>query len=89
MAPLKALGPDGFNAGFFQKNWELVGPEVCQAILYSLNNGVISNDLNSTFIALIPKSKHPSGVTDFRPISLCNVLYKIISKVLANRLKGF
>jgi hypothetical protein len=87
MAPLKAPGPDGFNAGFFQKHWDIVGPEVCKAILYSLNNGVLDNDLNSTYIALIPKIKNPTCVTEFRPISLCNVLYKIISKVLANRLK--
>jgi hypothetical protein len=64
-----------------------VGPEVCKAILYSLNNGVLDNDLNSTYIALIPKIKNPTCVTEFRPISLCNVLYKIISKVLANRLR--
>jgi hypothetical protein len=87
MAPMKAPGPDGFNEGFFQKNWDVVGPEVCKAVLFSLNNATISNDLNSTFIALIPKVKNPTFVTDFRPISLCNVIYKIISKVLANRLK--
>jgi exonuclease III len=87
MAPLKAPGPDGFNAGFFQKHWDIVGTEVCNAILFSLNNAVIDKALNSTYIALIPKVKNPTSVTDFRPISLCNVMYKIISKVLANRLK--
>ena len=86
MGPLKAMGPDGFNAGFFQKNWEIVGPEVCQTILSILNNGDISTKLNSTFIALIPKTKNPLNVTEFRPINLCNVLYKMVSKVLANRL---
>ena len=87
MAPLKATGPDGFNAGFFQKHWDIVGLEVCQATLYSLNNATIDSGLNSTFIALIPKLNNLTCVTDFRPISLCNVMYKIISKVLANRLK--
>jgi hypothetical protein len=87
MAPLKAPGPDGFNAGFFQKHWDIVGPEVCKAILYSLNNATIDSDLNSTYIALIPKLNNPACVMDFRPISLCNVMDKIISKVLVNRLK--
>jgi hypothetical protein len=64
-----------------------VGTEVSDAILFSLNNVVIDKALNSTYIALIPKVRNPTSVTDFRPISLCNVIYKIISKVLANRLK--
>jgi hypothetical protein len=72
---------------FFQKNWEIVGPDVCQTILSILNSGEISGELNSTYIALIPKTKNPLNVTEFRPISLCNVLYKIVSKFLANRLK--
>ncbi|XP_059451003.1 uncharacterized protein LOC132181787 [Corylus avellana] len=87
MAPMKAPGPDGFNACFFQKNWNLLGPEVCNAVLFSLNSGVMNKELNSTYITLIPKSNNPLSVSDYRPISLCNVLYKLISKVLANRLK--
>jgi hypothetical protein len=87
MDPLKAPGPDGFNAGFFQKHWEIVGLEVCKAVLYSLNNATLDSVLNSTFITLIPKMSSPTSVTEFRQISLCNVLYKIISKVLANQLK--
>jgi hypothetical protein len=87
MAPMKAPGPDGFDVYFFQQNWAIVGKEVCKAVLFSLNSGVINKELNSTYIALIPKVKNPTNVIDFRPISLCNVLYKIISKVLANRLK--
>jgi hypothetical protein len=86
-ALLKALGPDGFNAGFFQKHWDIVGPEVCKATLYSLNNATLDSELNSTFIALTPKLNNPSCVMEFRLTSLCNILYKIISKVLANRLK--
>jgi hypothetical protein len=87
MSPLKALGSDGFNVDFFQKNWDTVVPEVCTAILHSLNHAVIDSDLNYTYLALIPKTKNPLCVTEFRPISLCNVLYKILSKVLTNRLK--
>jgi ribonuclease HI len=87
MAPLKAPGPDGFTAGFFQKNWSIIGKDICHAILVTLNSGVLPPFLKQTNIALIPKTKNPVSVTDFRPISLCNVMYKMISKILANRLK--
>jgi hypothetical protein len=87
MGPLKATGPDGFTAGFFQKNWETMGVEVCRAVLDTLNSGSMPPYLNMTHIVLIPKIKDPVKVTDFRPINPCNVLYKLISKVLANRLK--
>jgi hypothetical protein len=52
-----------------------------------LNIGVMDDSINNTYIALIPKTAKPSSVTEFRPISLCNVIYKLISKVLANKLK--
>jgi hypothetical protein len=87
MAPLKAPGPDGFTAKFYQQHWATVGPEVCEAALHFLNSGHMDSAINATNIALIPKIKNPSCVTEFRPISLCNVLHKIVSKVLANRLK--
>jgi hypothetical protein len=87
IGPLKAPGLDGFPYGFFQKNWMIMGKDICQAILTTLNSGVMPDELNSTNIALIPKVNSASTVTEFRPNSLCNVLYKLISKVLANRLK--
>ena len=61
--------------------------EVCKVILDIFHSGAMPPKLNMTHVALIPKVKRPTSVTEFRPISLCNVLYKIISKVLANRLK--
>jgi hypothetical protein len=70
-----------------KKNWSIVGKEVCEAVLLSLNSGIMNKDLNSIYTVLIPKTKDPKNVRDFRPISFCNVLYKLISKVLANRLK--
>jgi hypothetical protein len=87
MHPLKSPGPDGFAACFYQSAWPTVKEEVCRAVLGFLNDGSFDAELNSTYIALIPKVQSPSKVTDYRPISLCNVLYKLISKVLANRLK--
>jgi hypothetical protein len=87
MGPLKAPGLDGFIANFFQHNWETTGLEVCEAALYVLNSSHLDVLINATNIALIPKGGNPTCVTEFRPISLCNVLYKIVSKVLANRLK--
>jgi hypothetical protein len=87
MAPLKAPGPDGFPACFYQNNWDIVHNEVCDVILYFFETREMDEKLNSTNIALIPKNSNPCSVSDFRPISLCNVLYKLISKILANRLK--
>lgn len=88
MGPLKSPGPDGFAVCFYQQSWGLVRDEVCNAFLSFLNGGAFDNSINKTFIALIPKVKNPSCITEYRPISLCNVLYKLIAKVLANRMKN-
>jgi hypothetical protein len=87
MAPTKAPGPDGFPAGFYQKNWDVLGEDLCSVILKILDSGVMPFQLNATNIALIPKVKNPVSVSDYRPISICNVFYKVIFKVLANRMK--
>jgi len=87
MGPTKATGPDGMNALFYQNFWHVVGDNVVTAVLDYLNSGIMSPSINHTNIVLIPKAKTPEKMSDFWPISLCNVIYKIISKVLANRLK--
>ena len=85
--PTKAPGPDGMNALFYQKFWHIVGNNVIAAVLNFLNSGFMPPEINYIHIVLIPKIKNQEKITDYRPISLCNVIYKIISKVLANRLK--
>ena len=87
MRPTKTLRPDGMNAFFYQKFWHVVGDSVVTTILDYLNSGIMLPAVNHTHIVMIPKVKSPEKMFDFRPISLCNVIYKIISKVLANRLK--
>jgi hypothetical protein len=87
MPPLKTPGPDGFSSYFYQQNWAMVHPEVCSAILHFLNTGVMDDSINNTHIALIPKTAQSNSVTEFWHISLCNVIYKLITKVLANKLK--
>lgn len=76
-----------FGAVFYQTHWEVIGEKVCTTVLEFLNGGTLSLSINSTFIAHIPKVQHPTSFNKFKPISLCNVLYKIITKILANRLK--
>ena len=87
MAPLKALGSDGMLPLFYQTYWTDVGMDVSQVVLSCLNSRSILKSINHTFITLIPKVQNLERVSDFRPISLCNVIYKIVSKVISNRLK--
>ena len=87
MAPLKALGPVSMLPLFYQNYWCLIGDVVTKTILSYLNSATIPHPLYHTFITLIPKIKNLVAVFDYCPISLCNVLYKIFSNVLANRLK--
>ncbi|XP_042956301.1 uncharacterized protein LOC122292146 [Carya illinoinensis] len=88
MTPLSSPGPDGFPAQFYQSNWDHIQQEVLDFSLQVLNKGGPLKEVNDTFITLIPKVKEPKKVSDYRPINLCNVIYKVIAKVLANRLKA-
>ena len=87
MAPNTTLGPDGVSPIFYKSFWHIVGEDVTAVLLQALNSGIVPESLNYTFISLIPKVKNPKKVSEFRPISLCNVVYKLIAKVVANWLK--
>lgn len=87
MCPTKAPSPDGLPAVFFQKHWQIVREGVITTCLHVLNEKGNIAPLNHTYISLIPKVEKPRKVIEFRPISLCNVIYRIVAKVIANRLK--
>ncbi|KAL2224551.1 UNVERIFIED_CONTAM: hypothetical protein Sindi_3020600, partial [Sesamum indicum] len=82
----KAPGPDGYSSGFFKAAWPVVGQEVTKAVLDFFSIGKLLKQVNSTILALLPKVHTPMTVGDYRPISCCNVLYKIIAKLLVQRL---
>lgn len=84
-----APGPDGMTVFFFKTYWEIVGKDVTEAVReFFFITGHLLPELNQTHLALIPKVENPSKVSNFCPISLCNVIYKLIAKILAERLKG-
>lgn len=83
----KASGPDGMNPAFFQHFWNLLGVEVYKCCQKWLVDGSLPAKVNDTTLVLIPKKDNVDDPRDLRPIALCNVLYKILSKFLANRLQ--
>ena len=87
MGTIKAPGPYSMNAFFYQKFWHAVGDFVFATALDFLNSSNMASDINHINIVLILKVKISKKRPNFRSISLCNVIYKIISKALANRLK--
>ena len=89
VAPLKAPGSDGMPPFFFQNFWSDIGLDVSESMLSCLNSRTILNSINHIFLTLIPKVKNPETIAQFRPISLSNVIYNILSKVIVNRLKPF
>ncbi|KAM2740124.1 hypothetical protein EV2_034162 [Malus domestica] len=87
MGRLKAPGPDGFQGVFFQSYWDIIEAEIKGLVAEFLNGGTSLKPLNSTNIVLIQKIPNPESVSHFQPISLCNYSYKVLSKILTNRLK--
>lgn len=82
----KAPGPDGFSAGFFQRAWPVIWEGVTDAILEFFLHGRLLKEVNATILTLVPKKKNPSSIGDYRLISCCNLDYKCITKIIANRL---
>lgn len=83
----KAPGPDGFSVEFFQATWSILGKDFVVAIQSFFLKEFLPKGVNTTILALIPKKAEARFKKDYRPISCCNVMYKVISKILANRLK--
>ncbi|KAK4384581.1 Transposon TX1 uncharacterized protein [Sesamum angolense] len=84
----RAPRPDGYSSGFFKAAWPVVGEEITAAVMDFFTTGHLLKQVNATLIILIPKVCAPSLVADFRPISCCNVIYKIITKILVLRILG-
>ncbi|KAL0457864.1 UNVERIFIED_CONTAM: hypothetical protein Slati_0413600 [Sesamum latifolium] len=87
MYPYKSPNPDGMSLVVYKKYWHIVGLEVVSFVLNFLKHGCFDDQFHYTYIVLIPKCDSPKCMSHFRPISLCNITYKIASEMLANRLK--
>jgi hypothetical protein len=87
MNPNKALGRDGFSTHFYKKCWDIIKQYILIMVQYFHRSAKMGGNTNSTFLALVLKEVSPTSFTRFRPISLCNVSYKFISKFIANFLK--
>jgi hypothetical protein len=87
MHPDRSPGPNGFTVGFYIRHWNILKTSICSAVREFLNGGDMPEIVNTTVLVLIPKVKKPQDLSQYRLISLCNVLYKLASKVLALRLR--
>lgn len=87
MGKYKAPGPDGYQPIFYQRCWDAVGSSVTKFVLDFFTTGLLPPETNDVLLVLIAKVSKPESITQFRPISLCNVLFKTITKVMVGRLK--
>jgi hypothetical protein len=85
----KAPGPDGFPVEFFKSAWSIVGQDFIAAIKDFFESSKLLMEVNATILSFLPKKVNPSTMGDFRPIACCNVVYKCITKILANRMLIF
>lgn len=87
MGTYKSPGPDGMSSTFYKGYWPIIGPDVISEVQNFFTTGRLKQAYNHTFLALIPKCNNASKVEQFRPISLCNVFLKIITKILSSRIR--
>lgn len=87
MVPHRGPGPDDFTGSFYQGFWSDINDAVIQEVKSLFEEVYLYKKQNHTNLCLIPKIDNPMMMSDFRPIALCNVSYKIISTILVNRLK--
>lgn len=87
MGGYKAPGPDGYQPIFYQKCWETVGESVVRFSLDFFATGNLPPETNDALVVLITKVSKPEKINQFRPISLCNVLFKTITKMMVIRMK--
>ena len=89
LKPFKAPGSDGIHAGFFQKFWPIVGSSVVSEVKKIFANKRVPEYLNRTHISLIPKIQEPEMLGNYKPISLCNTVYKVVTKIIVTRLRPY
>lgn len=87
MHDLKMPRPDGFPVAFYKSYWPVAGEDVIKAVTSFFTNGSITKEINSSLIILIPKVLNPLSFKKYRLINLCNMIYKIISKILVSRIR--
>ena len=89
LKPFKAPRPDGLHVGFFQNFWHTMGNSVIKKVQKIFVDRRVSKALNSTHIALIPKIQGLETLGNYRPISLCNTVYKVVTKIIVARLRPY